>query len=261
MAEQATLLDRQVEFFLNQRLSPSRLAEVPAALKPADADSAYAVLAGVHAGLAATGHRRVGYKIGCTTSKTQAAQRTDHPTWAGLFEADRYRTIGGAIRNIARPFAIECEIVMLLGKDIDDPAALSDERLTDAIQSCAVGCELVVNRYGDPLARGLPTLIADDFFQAAFVVGPPNDHWRNLDLSKLAADVRVDGRVVETGVTSTVMGNPLHALRWLVADQASRGMRLHAGDIIFSGSATTPYWLDEAPHSVEIRIEALGSLT
>ncbi|RWH94082.1 MAG: hydratase [Mesorhizobium sp.] len=252
---------RQIDFFHLQRHSASRLDPVPDELRPVDKAEAYAVLSGVHQRMSAAGSVRAGYKIGCTTPETQRAQNTDEPTWAGLFTGDNYSTIDEALANLTPPFALECEIAFRFGRRLcADEGKIVVADIIDAVDACMIGCEIVRNRYGIPLERGLPTLIADDFFQAGYVLGQPVAAWRDLDLIGLAAECRVDGRVVETGISKIVMGNPLNSLRWLAADLARRGRKLEAGDVVLSGSITKPYWLDTRPRTAELQIAGLGVL-
>jgi len=251
---------RQVDFFYGERQSSTRLSEVPIELRPVDKTEAYAVLSEVHQRMRAAGAAQTGYKIGCTTPETQRAQNTDEPTWAGLFASDSYPTIAQALSALPPPFAIECEIAFRFGRRIDASGGeFATADILNAVDCCMIGCEIVRNRYGIPLERGLPTLIADDFFQAAYVLGQPSA-WRDLDFAQLAAECRVDGRTVETGISKAVMGSPLNSLRWLVADLAQRGRNIEAGDVVLSGSITKPYWLDARPQLAELRIGGLGIL-
>lgn len=252
---------RQIDFFHSQRSSASRLAPVPVDLRPSSKDEAYEVLLGVHERMLGVGLRQTGYKVGCTTPETQKEQGTDEPTWAGLFAVDHYATIEDALAALSPPFAVECEIVFRLGSPISATSGLPESgALLDAVETCMIGCEIVHNRYGVPRERGLPTLIADDFFQAGYVLGPPVASWRELDMKALNAECHIDGRVAEAGRSDIVLGEPLNALRWLAADLGVRGRALKTGDIVFSGSITKPLWLEARPRLVELRIAGLGEL-
>jgi len=254
-------LTQQIEFFNAQRKSLSRLDAVPEQLRPADKAEAYRVLSGVHERMRGEGLTQTGYKIGCTTPETQRAQNTDEPTWAGLFAADRYASIGEALGVLQPPYALECEIAFVFGRRLDTAdEGITPEEILRAVDACMIGCEIVRNRYGVPLERGLPTLIADDFFQAGYVLGEPVADWRELDFTSLAAECQVDGRVAETGISSIVMGSPLNALCWLATDLARRGRVIEAGDVVLSGSITKPHWLDARPSDAELRIAGLGVL-
>lgn len=252
---------RQIGFFYSQRQSKTRLDKVPEDICPRTKSEAYDILSGVHARMRSAGAVQTGYKIGCTTPETQKAQNTDEPTWAGLFAENRYATIAEALASLTPPYAIECEIVFRLGRRLDASAErLTPDDLINAVDDCSIGCEIVQNRYGSPLERGLPTLIADDFFQAGYVLGQPSRLWRKLDLTMLHAECRVDGRVVENGRSDIVMGSALNALRWLSNELSGRDLALEAGDIVLSGSITKPYWFEARPAKVELFIEGFGEL-
>lgn len=252
---------RQIEFFYSQRQSATRLDAVPDDLRPYTKSEAYDILSGVHAVMRSAGATQSGYKIGCTTPETQKTQNTDEPTWAGLFAENKYPTIAEALATLTPPYAVECEIAFRLGREVDPSAGpLTPDNLIGAIDDCMIGCEIVQNRYGKPLERGLPTLIADDFFQAGYVLGEPLSSWRELDLTRLQAECRVGDRIVEKGQSDIVMGSALNALCWLANERAGCGLALEAGDIILSGSITKPYWFEARPARVELFIEGFGVL-
>lgn len=257
-----TTLAGKVAFFLAQRQALERLAPVPDLLSPSDIAEGYAVLEGVHDGLATHGVARVGYKIGCTTPETQAGMGVSEPIWAGLLDRGRSASIAEGLARIVNPAGVECEIALTLGRDLVEPVAELDERrLREAVSGCSVGCELIENRYGGiPRERGIPTLLADDFLQAGFVLGPDVPGWRGLPLETLEGYISVDGTVMGRGVASSVMGGPFASLRWLAGALAARGRILRAGEIVLTGSLVAPVWIGKDAGEVEIGIEGLGTL-
>src|SRR5690606_14678325 len=142
----------------------------------------------VHRRLSAEGNPPLGFKIGSTSPKTQRGLGLDEPIYAGMFADTRAADLRAGLSRPLRAPSIECEIAFVLGRDID-VADLRPPALRDAVASCHLACEIIDNRYGDPLKVGIPTLLADDFFHAAFVMGEANPGWRGLDLSRLAVRV------------------------------------------------------------------------
>ena len=61
-----------------------------------------------------------------------------------------------------------------------------------------------------------------------------------LDLPNLKVTLSKNRQEVAVGTGEAVLGNPLEAVAWLANKIAQHGGRIEAGDIILSGSMTTP---------------------
>jgi 2-oxo-3-hexenedioate decarboxylase/2-keto-4-pentenoate hydratase len=119
--------------------------------------------------------------------------------------------------------------------------------------------EIVDDRYVDYRTLGVPTLIADDFFNAGCVLGTPVTRWRALDLAAAVGVTRVNGREVGWGAGRAVMGHPLEALAWLATRRARLGLGLRRGEIVLLGSVVETQWVapgDEA----RVAVEGLGEV-
>jgi 2-oxo-3-hexenedioate decarboxylase/2-keto-4-pentenoate hydratase len=106
---------------------------------------------------------------------------------------------------------------------------------------------------------GVPSLIADNFFNAGCVLGAPVKKWRALDLANLAGTAFVDGRPVGKGTGAMVLGHPLDALAWLANAFAHRGRPLRAGCFVLLGSLVATQWLRPG-EQFRVEIESLGTL-
>jgi 2-keto-4-pentenoate hydratase len=204
-----------------------------------------------------------GFKIGATAQRMRDYLGLAEPL-AGFMAADGLHPSGAHL-----PFArwrgvgVECEIGVRLARDL--PAG----PCTRAQASAAVGdmfaaIEVVENRYGPPpagdlVAIGVPTLLADQVYHAAAVLGAPSP-WREADLASVIGTISVDGVEMGRGTGADLMGRPLDALAWLVGSPTSAGFgRLHAGQVVMLGSVTPPIWL-AGPCDVVVRFESLGEV-
>jgi 2-oxo-hept-3-ene-1,7-dioate hydratase len=81
-----------------------------------------------------------------------------------------------------------------------------------------------------------------------------------VDLPWVAAVLRLDGVIEESGVAAAVLDHPANGVAWLADKLAARGVTLEAGQTILSGSFTRPVW---ARRDVEIRADygPLGTIT
>jgi 2-oxo-3-hexenedioate decarboxylase/2-keto-4-pentenoate hydratase len=118
--------------------------------------------------------------------------------------------------------------------------------------------EVVDDRYEDYRSLDVPTLIADDFFNAGCVLGEPLEAWRELELAGLRGRMTINGVEVGTGSGADILGHPLEALAWLADALAARGRHLNAGEFVLLGSVVETRWVEPGDR-VEIEIEGLGS--
>lgn len=118
--------------------------------------------------------------------------------------------------------------------------------------------EVVEKRYTDLAELGTPTLIGDQVFHRAGVLGAPASGWRNADLAAIRGRMTVDGRLRGEGVGADLLGHPFEALAWLAASPAAAVFGgLRAGQVVFLGSVTPPIWLD-GPARVSVEFDVLG---
>jgi 2-keto-4-pentenoate hydratase len=232
---------------------------LPPGERPRTEAEGYRLQHAIHGALAAAGIERVGYKIGSTSIEGQRALGLSEPIYAGIYDLTRAASLREALARPLNAPSLECEIAFVMGADLHGGSSLSDDALREAVQSAHVACEVIDNRYGAPLEVGIPAILTDDFFHAAFVLGPSQDGWRELLKRDLRGATEINGSVVG-GSTADVL-KPFEALRWLVQKLAGHGHRLSAGEIVLTGSLVKPTPVSLPAQSVFIRVEGFGALT
>jgi 2-keto-4-pentenoate hydratase len=226
-------------------------------LRPATIEDGYRLQAAIHQRLVDEGDKRVGWKVGSTSAAGQRGFGLKEPVYAGLFASDRSASLAAALsRKLTKP-SLECEIAMVLRQDLDP--AMSDASIADAIAACHIGCEIIDNRYGDPSAVGVPSLIADDFFQVGFVIGAENTAWRTQDLTTAAGFIEIDGQR-HTGSAQDVL-SAFASLRWLAGALSRNGLSLRAGEIVLTGTLVTPTPITLPATAVSMGITGFQSLS
>jgi len=235
---------------------------LPGELIPANEKDAYAVQAALHAWQQSEGHGAIsGYKIGCTTALMQEIVGVPNPTYGGILETNVHHGEATFAFGDFRKVGIECEIALRLSGDLPAAGAPYDRHaLEAAIGACMAAIEVVDNRYGDFLKVPPGLLIADDFFQAACVLGPEVKDWRGLDLAQAEGRTYIDGALKASGPGSEVLGHPLQAGVWIANRMASLGRGLKEGDFIMTGSLAAVQWLQSAPCEAVISIDGLGEV-
>lgn len=251
--------ERAAALLAEARLTGQRLTHLPESSRPPDEAAAYAVQDRLHAMLDAAGHGPVaGRKIGCTTEVMQRYLGIDSPCAGGLAAPTITHGHGLLHHGDFLRVGVECEIAVRLDADLPHgKTAHSRESVTGAVGACMAAIEIVDDRYVDYTRLDTPTLIADDFFNAGAVLGPPVEDWRGLDLAGLKGRMTINGDEAGTGRGADILGHPLEALAWLANAQNARMRSLRSGEIVLLGSLVQTRWLD-AGDQVEIDIDGLG---
>ncbi len=206
-----------------------------------------------------------GFKIGATGARMQAFLGIDHPCAGFMAAADIHAA------PVELPFAgfrapqIECELAVRLGRDVPvGPCSLDAARA--AIGTLFAAIEIVENRYGPPpvgdvKAVGLPTVIADQFYHAAAVIGAPPADWRALDLHAIEGRAEIAGTVRNSGRGAELQGDPLKGLAWLAESPLAAAFGgLRAGQVILLGSVIPSIALD-GPCAVRIAFDGLPEVS
>ena len=194
-----------------------------------------------------------GFKIGATGTRMQRHLRIESPI-AGFIRAEDVFASGATL-----PYArfrvpqVECELAVRLARDLP-PGPTTIEQARDAVADLLCGIEIVENRYGPPPIGdlelvGVPTLVADQMYHAACVVGPSFAGWRDVDPPALRGAITIDGVERDRGVGADLLGDPLQALAWLAGSVfvvPFGGLR--AGQVVMLGSVTPSITLDGPAH-------------
>jgi 2-oxo-3-hexenedioate decarboxylase/2-keto-4-pentenoate hydratase len=252
-------LDATAQELASARLQGRPVRALPKGLAPISFDQGYAIQARLHELLSAAGEgATVGHKIGCTTRVMREKLGIDRPC-AGRIHAARVLAEGSTWSVVGRVKpSVECEIAVRLGADLPAAGAPYDlGQLGDAVAACMASIELCDDRYPEREAMGVPTLIADDFYNVGCVLGREIAAWQTLDLAALGGTLRINGAETGRGRGADIMGHPLNALAWLADLRAREGQPLKAGEFVTLGSITRSHAVAPGDR-VEIEIEKLG---
>jgi 2-keto-4-pentenoate hydratase len=218
----------------------------------------YRIQEALHDLLAADFGAMVGYKIGCTSPVMQQYLNIPHPCGGGVF-ANGVHASGVALK--ATDFVrvgVECEIAVKLARDLlPSEAPFTAEWVAEAIEAYLPAIEIVDDRYSDWQTIGAPTLVADDFFGAACVLGTAVLRSAAPDLQKVVGRARINSLEVGRGTGIDVLGHPHNALAWLANHLAAGAKGLRAGEIVLTGSLVKTVWL-KAGDEVVMELAGLG---
>ena len=170
---------RAAALIRDARLARTPIGPLPDDCRPRDEREGYVVQEVLHGLLAEAGQGPiVGHKIGCTTPIMQAYLGIANPCAGGVHATTVHQ---GHARVRHRDYVrvgVECEIAVRLGADLGPAGAPFDRaRIAGAVAAVLPAMEIVDDRYRDYRALDVATLIADDFFNAGCVLGPPVAGW------------------------------------------------------------------------------------
>lgn len=227
-------------------------------IRPQDLSDAYDIQDALHRRLAAAGHGPVvGHKIGCTTPVMREFLAIPNPCAGGVFAPTARDLEGRFVHADFLHVGVECEIAVRLGTDLGG-GPYARVGVGAAVDTVMAAIEVVDDRYADYHAFDTPTLVADDFFGAGCVLGPPVTDWTALDLATVAGRMTINGGEVGHGVGGDIMGHPFEALAWLATMRAARGTPLRAGEFVLLGSVVATKWIARGD-VVEIELDGLGT--
>jgi len=243
--------------FAAARLSKLPVDELP--LRPKDEAEAYAIQSAVHRLIARSRFGEVaGYKVGCATPVMQKYLGIRQPCFGAVFAGTMYPS-GAALRHETFfQIGVEGALAVRLGRDLSATEGPYDARkVEDAVRSYMPAIEVVDNRYEDWHTVDTATLIADDFFAAASVLGEPVSRQDVADVARLSGVATVNGSEVGRCRSSDIMGHPLNAVAWLANALIGQRDSLKVGDTVLLGGLTQTRWL-EVGDTATFQLEGLG---
>ncbi|WP_433324065.1 2-keto-4-pentenoate hydratase [Spirillospora sp. CA-294931] len=215
---------------------------------PLDVATAYEVQRAVIERRRGRGERMAGVKMGFTSRAKMLQMGVDDVIWGLLTDAMLVESEVDTDRLI-HP-RVEPEIAFLIGREVRSVADVDA-----AVAGVAVGFEVLDSRY-ENFKFALPDVIADNASAAAFGVGA----WSApRDLANLGLVMEIDGRVVQTGSSAAILGDPRRSLRAAARLAAEAGITLQPGWIVLAGAATAAVPLPKGAH-VRVIGSGLGSV-
>lgn len=228
-------IDRAARLLIEARESGTKLDGFPADVAPASTADAEAIDDRV---AELTGWEVVGWKIGCTSEHAQKLLGSPGP-----FAGRVYRIVNSGFtveeRDAAESSLLEGELAFRLGRDL--PANTDGVGRTDVV--AAIDCllpaiEVVGGRFAEFIGTPVNSVAADSGGNTLLVVGEPAPSFDADELAEAAGSMTVNDEQTGAGTGADVLGSPITALVWLVDHLGSRGIDLHAGQVVTTGTLT-----------------------
>ena len=184
----------------------------------------------------ATGVKLIGYKMGLTNLAKMAAAGVDEPLKGQLF-ANMLLKSGEhlSLQELIQP-RVEPEIAFVLKHELGG-ANLSAEEVLAATEYVTTALEVVDSRYHG-FNFSFSDGIADNICAARVVFGDKKLRPEDLDLANIQVQLFINQVQQTSGVSSSVLANPVNSIIALAKLLHQRGLKIAAGSVIITGAIT-----------------------
>lgn len=196
-----------------------------------------------------------GYKISLTSPETQNLFHSDTPLYGALIKSslsDGEIALGEMISPL-----LEIELIFILQEDLtaeDDVHTILQKSLI------APGIEVPDSRFKDWFPKiTLGQVIADSAVAGKIVAGTPIGNVSFEELQDIEGKLTFNGEELASGYSTSVLGHPAHAVKWLSEELAVHGSSLKKGMFISSGTFTLPQRLEKGLYTASY--EGVGEVT
>jgi len=182
-----------------------------------------------------------GWKIGAAAEEIRRAEGVPAPAPGRLSRKGVYSSPARLPPNLfIRYRCSECEFAFRLGADLPPrPEPYTEAEAGQAIEALMpaleIGDTVFEDWYG---ASGYQGSSMDNGGAAAFVYGTPIPDWQRFDLPNAKIDLYLNGDYIKSGYGRAAMGNPLTSFTWMANWLRERGLGLHKGEFVSTGTCT-----------------------
>ena len=198
------------------------------------------------------GEKRIGMKMGFTSRAKMVQMNVSDMIWGRLTDA-MIEEEGGTIQlsKYIHP-RVEPEVVYLLRKPL--AGRITPLLALDAVEAIAPALEIIDSRYDD-FKFSLTDVVADNCSSSGLVIG----NWQrpDTDVNNLGLILSVNGKPMEFGSTSAILGDPIRSLVSAARMASEAGEELPVGSLVMAGGATAAIALS-AGETIELELESLG---
>jgi len=225
----------------------TRLAHVPADIRPATRADGYAVQAHLEPRSQAP---LFGWKIAATSAAGQKHIAVDGPL-AGRILRETVVDSGASLPFGANHMRVaEAEFAFRMARSLAPrPEPYRVDEVLTAVDTLHPAIEVPDSRFDDFTIVGAAQLIADNACAHQFVLGPAAAaDWRAMNLTEHPAAATIPGKEAHHGTGANVLGDPRLALAWLVNELSSLGLTLEAGQVVTTGTCVVPIPIAPGDH-------------
>ncbi|MDI5933444.1 2-keto-4-pentenoate hydratase [Halomonas kalidii] len=226
-----------------------RVERLPDELAPSCVEDAYAIQDRVVAALSRS--EVTAWKVGAPDAHTT-------PIAAPILAQDVMASPATVPADRLHMRGVEVELCYRIRADLplrESPYTVAE--VAAAIDDVRVAIEVVDTRLQEWETCGELWKLADNQINAGLVLGTGTRPWRDLDPTRLAGQLFVNGGLQAEGVGRHAVGDPFLLLPWWVNHLVARGRGVRRGDVVTTGTWTGMAFV-EPGSEVVARFPGLG---
>ena len=248
------------KFLYEAHRNKDKFIPLPNPLSPSNITEAYKIQDFYHELTSTDNGDLIGYKIALTSETMQQMVGIGHPCSGALFSTRRFNSPALVNSTNNERLGAECEIAVTIGKDIPCSNGPYDENsIAKFVKSLTPALELIEDRDADYTNLYFMDVIADNTWNAGFVLGPEVTNVSKLELISSVGVMSINDNVIDQGTGGDVLGHPFKALAWLANHMIEREKPLLRDMIIMTGSIVRTKFLNKGDQ-VKYEFEGLGSV-
>ena len=227
----ASRREQAASILVTARQTCALVERLPVGLQPANPEDGFAIQQEVS--------HQLGWQIGAWKC---ALPQPGKVIAAPIYDADIHR---GDVCRMSGPRRVavraEPELACLLNRDLPPRrAAYTEAEVLDALGHTHLALELLGSRYSHPETLTFPELLADGLFNAGLVIGPRVNPVAAATLADLPVELEISLASVGEGAVTFAGRHPdrsiVAPIVWLINFLRIRGLGLHAGQAVITGS-------------------------
>ncbi|MEM7267862.1 MAG: hypothetical protein AAF401_01275 [Pseudomonadota bacterium] len=175
-----------------------------------------------------------GRKIALASKTMQEFCGIDHPVAGGFFAGDVHDSPAKVAKNGFRNMGLEFELALQLGEAPDPSREYDSESIRALVSGARAAFEIVDDGGADYSAFDLRTMVANNAWNGAVILGGDVPDWSDRSLDELPARLSQDGEADAFATSGDA--DPLGSLAFVVNQVSSTGGRVQAGEWVITGS-------------------------
>jgi 2-keto-4-pentenoate hydratase len=194
----------------------------------------------------AAGEKIVGHKIGLTSDAMQRALGVDEPDFGSIMSS---MVVGSRsnirIADLIAP-KVEAEIALWFRGRLPG-SKIGPDDLLGPLSGVSLAIEIIDSRVADWNIT-LAETIADNASSARVVVGRRQIVPDGMELRDLCLAIRRNDDIVDQGMGSAVMGDPMNAAMWLADKLQEFGTEIYSDQFVMTGAVHAAFSIQAGDH-------------
>lgn len=181
------------------------------------------------------GNQFVGWKMGLTSLAKQQSVGVNQPIYGRLLKSMEMSNQKLSLAGLIHP-RVEPEFAFLMNKRLEGNN-VTEQEVWQATEGIMTAIEVIDSRYKD-FSFNLIDVVADNASSAKFFLSDQIFVPNKVQWEKAKVRMKLNGKVVQEGNGSAVLGNPVRSVVELVKMLHSSGLCIEPGMVVLTGGIT-----------------------